>query len=504
MSSIRTNIPQADLLMGSMRSMGYSFEAAIADVIDNSVSAHAKNIRILFPSDPLGNIAVGIMDDGQGMSNDSLFEAMRYGSSSAEASRELDDLGRFGLGLKSASLSQCRKLTVISKEKDNIASAFSWDYNLIQEEKKWIVVEYTHDEITQLPYYADFAKQTSGTLVIWQDFDVIAKSSDGQVFETLNELKESVCSSVSLIFHRYLSTTTDPLCIYLNNQKIKPQDPFLENHKKTTTKKERTIAIKDSEGKERQIKVKPFILPFATDLKDSDKKLIGGIENLRSKQGFYVYRNRRLIIWGTWFGMKPRAELTKNARIRVDIPNTLDDIWSIDIKKQTAAIPKRIQNQLKETVRQALDISVTQQTHRGRRENVDDDKDYIWDRMRGRNDTFYYQVKRDSKLYQYVKANMSESDYVLLEMLVGEIEKNIPTHQMYVDKANDVISVEEPEDRFDQVFVMGISLIDMAKNISSKSISEIIDDVMKSEPFCNYPKVKDKLIENYSDEITRK
>ena len=504
MSKVRTNIPQADLLMGSMRSMGYSFEAAIADVIDNSVSAHAKNIHLLFPSDPLGVIAVGIMDDGQGMSNSSLFEAMRYGSSSSEATREIDDLGRFGLGLKSASLSQCKKLTVISKQKGKRSSAFSWDFNLIQEEKKWIVVEYDSEEIKQLPYYPEFSKQTSGTLVIWQDFDVIAKSSDGQVFETLNELKDSVCSSVSLIFHRYLASTTDPLSMYLNNQKIKPQDPFLEGHRKTTWKKERTIAIKDSEGKERQIKVKPFVLPFATDLKESDKKLVGGIENLRAKQGFYVYRNKRLIIWGTWFGMKPRAELTKNARIRVDIPNTLDDIWSIDIKKQTAAIPKRIQNQLKETVRQALEISVTQQTHRGRRENIDDDKDYIWDRMRGRDNSFYYLVKRDSKLFQYVKANMSESDYALLEMLVGEIEKNIPTHQMYVDKANDAIYVEEPDDRFDQVFVMGVSLIDMTKRISPKPVREIIDDVMKSEPFCNYPKVKDKFIENYKDEITRK
>lgn len=503
MSKVRTNIPQADLLMGSMRSMGYSFEAAIADVIDNSVSAHAKNIHLLFPTDPLGVIAVGIMDDGQGMSDSFLFEAMRYGSSSAEVPREIDDLGRFGLGLKSASLSQCKILTVISKEKGKRSSAFSWDFNLIQEEKKWIVVEYDPEEIKQLPYYSEFSKQTSGTLVIWQDFDVIAKSSDGQVFETLNELKDTVYNSVSLIFHRYLSSQTDPITMYLNNSKIKPQDPFLESHKKTTWKKERSIAIKDSEGIERQIKVKPFVLPFATDLKENDKKLVGGIENLRAKQGFYVYRNKRLIVWGTWFGMKPRAELTKNARIRVDIPNTLDDIWSIDIKKQTATIPKRIQNQLKETVRQALEISVTQQTHRGRRESIDDDKDYIWDRMRGRDNSFYYLVKRDSKLFQYVKENMTEGDYILLEMLVGEIEKNIPIHQMYIDKANDAICVEEPDDRFDQVFVIGVSLIDMNKRLSSKPVNEIIDDVMKSEPFCNYPKLKDKFIANYTDEITR-
>ena len=500
MSQERINIPQADLLMGSMRSMGYSFEAAIADVIDNSISAHATTVKLLFPSDPIAIPSVGILDDGDGMTNEVLFEAMRYGSTASELAREVDDLGRFGLGLKSASLSQCRKLTVVSIKND-ATSAFMWDYNLIQRQKKWVVVEYDNTEIKKLPYVDILLKQGRGTLVIWQDFDVLAKSSDGQVFDTLNELKEVVYDSVALVFHRYLSASAPKFSIYLNNQQVKPQDPFLETHKKTTTKKERTIALKDSDGVERQVLVKPFILPFATDLKDSDKKLIGGIENLRAKQGFYIYRNKRLIIWGTWFGMKPRAELTKNARIRVDIPNTLDDIWSIDIKKQTATIPKRIQNQLKETVRQALEISVNQQNHRGRKNKVDDDIDYIWDRMEGRNNTFYYQINRESKLFQYVKGEMSDKDYDLLEMLIGEIEKNIPSQQMYIDKSNDAISVVESDTRIDDVYVIGVTMVETIKKLGLKSVKDIIEDVMKSEPFCNYPQIKDKLNDNYKDEI---
>ncbi len=482
-----------------MRSMGYSFEAAIADVIDNSISAHASSVRLLFPTDPMGTLAIGILDDGDGMDNDTLFEAMRYGSTASELSRELDDLGRFGLGLKSASLSQCRVLTVVSI-KDGKISGFKWDYNLIQQQKQWLVVEYSQDEINTLPYATELNAQKKGTLVIWQDFDVLAKSSDGQVYETLNELKETVSNSVALIFHRYLSSSAPKFSIYLNNHNIKAQDPFLESHRKTTTKKERTIALKDSVGIERQISVKPFILPFATDLKESDKKLIGGIENLRAKQGFYIYRNRRLIIWGTWFGMKPRAELTKNARIRVDIPNTLDDIWSIDIKKQTATIPKRIQNQLKETVRQALEISVNQQTHRGRKNKVDDDIDYIWDRMEGRNNTFYYQINRESKLYKYVKDQMTDQDYSLLEMLIGEIEKNIPAQQMYIDKSNDAISIEEPDNRLDEVYTIGVTMVETIKKMGLLPVNAIIDDVMKSEPFCNYPQIKQKLLENYAHE----
>ena len=233
---------------------------------------------------------------------------------------------------------------------------------------------------------------------------------------------------------------------------------------------------------------------------EKDKKLIGGIENLRAKQGFYIYRNNRLIIWGTWFGMKPRAELTKNARIRVDIPNSLDDIWSIDVKKQNATIPKRIQNQLKNTVNDALEISVKKQTHRGRKDKIDDDIDYIWDRIEGRHHSYFYQINRDSKLYQFVKEKMSEEDYGYFEIFINEIEKNIPIQQMYIDQSNDAITVEDSDNRFDDVFQLGITMVEMLRRLGKKSILDIVDDLMKSEPFCNYENLKNKLIENYTHE----
>ena len=500
MSKDKQNIPKADMLMGSMRSMGYTFESAIADVIDNSISAHCSFVKILFPTDPLNKKCVGILDDGEGMSNETLFEAMRYGSTASESTRNDNDLGRFGLGMKSASLSQCRILTVVSR-KDGETNAYTWDYNHILQQKQWVVKEHTRIEIKQLPYIDLLLEQKQGTLVLWQDFDVLSKSSDGQVYEMLNRFKDIVNSFIALIFHRFLTLPAKlRITMYVNNQVVKPQDPFLESHQKTTTKKERTIALKDSLGIERQIKIKPFILPFATDLTEKDKKLIGGIENLRAKQGFYIYRNNRLIIWGTWFGMKPRAELTKNARIRVDIPNSLDDIWSIDVKKQNATIPKRIQNQLKNTVNDALEISVKKQTHRGRKDKIDDDIDYIWDRIEGRHHSYFYQINRDSKLYQFVKEKMSEEDYGYFEIFINEIEKNIPIQQMYIDQSNDAITVEDSDNRFDDVFQLGITMVEMLRRLGKKSILDIVDDLMKSEPICNYENLKNKLIENYTHE----
>lgn len=495
MSKDRRHIPKASTLMGSLRSMGYSFESAVADVVDNSISAHAQNIRILFPSNPMDELALGILDDGDGMTNDVLFEAMRYGCLSAEEERSEEDLGRFGMGMKSASLSQCRRLTVISYEGKNL-NGYTWDYNHIVETQDWMIQELEAREIDELPYISRLKNQGVGTLVIWQDFDVLSNSSGGQVYSSLVDLRSSLEKSLALIYHRYLSgVASSRLHIFINELDIKPLDPFLEQHPKTTSKKEIELDVKDSSGIERIIKIRPFILPFATELKEKDKQLIGGVENLRAKQGFYIYRNKRLIIWGTWFGLKQRAELTKNARIRVDIPNSLDDIWSIDIKKQQASIPKQILHRLKKAVEDALDFSVRQQSYRGRTRKVNENIDYIWDRKEGRNNTFFYQINRESKLFQFVRDKMNDEDYGYLEMLLTEIENNLPIQQLYIDKSNECVSTpEETDARLDDLYQTAVTLAKTLMDIRSDGWEAIVNDVMMSEPWCKYPKIKEKLL----------
>lgn len=507
MSTEKKITPRANFLMGSMRSIGYTFESAIADVVDNSISAHCKSVHLYFPRNPLEDLAVGILDDGEGMSDKALFEAMRYGSSSSEIQRADDDMGRFGLGMKSASMSMCRILTVVSKNKGRI-SAYTWDYNFIKKQEDWITLKLDNAEIDSLPYITKLKEEEQGTLVIWRDFDVLSKSSNGQVYETLNDHKQTVQFSMSLIFHRFLnSKSKDHVSIFVNNAEIKGLDPFLENHPKTTTKKELTFAINDSDGVERYIKVKPFILPFASDLRKKDRELVGGLESLKSKQGFYVYRNKRLIVWGTWFGMRPRSELTKNARIRVDIPNSLDDIFKIDIKKQTAYIPKLLQNQMKRVVNDALEISVTKQTHRGRREDLGD-RDFIWNRMAARGGKYFYQVNRESELFKLVRDHMNSEGQTYLDILVKEIEHNLPLQQIYIDKSNEVAEsiedeTENKDDRRKDVFNLGITLIDTVCRLHTKSTCQAIKDLMRSEPFCNYKTLEVELNKYYEDEAER-
>lgn len=387
MNNYLENNPSADILINSMRAMGYTFESAVADVIDNSVSVKANMIEIKFPVDP-AECYVAICDNGKGMSREKLIEAMRYGSQVEGETRSEDDLGRFGLGLKAASLSQCRRLTVASKQ-DGEISALIWDLDVIGEKKGWYMVECTQEQISDIRFVSFLDDYESGTVVLWENFDLIEKSS-GNVYAELNRLQDSTADYLSLIFHRYLNREGNAkVTIKVNNFTLKGLDPFLENHKKTNIRRRIEIPILDSNGIERYVSVQPYVLPFQKDLTAEDKKLSGGIENYRSKQGFYIYRNERLIIWGTWFG-RHRDELTKYARVKVDIPNTLDDIWNIDIKKQNATIPSIIKSRLTRAVDEAMDLAVKAQTYRGRIDKVDEKIDYIWLPIKTREDQHIY------------------------------------------------------------------------------------------------------------------
>ena len=300
MAKLKANKPTADVLMNSMRAMGYSFEAAIADIVDNSVSAQARNIVLRFPIDP-SDCCVAVCDDGIGMNKKELLDAMKYGSQLKSANRSEDDLGRFGLGMKAASLSQCRRLTVASK-KDCKLSAYVWDLDVIEEKKDWYMVDCSKEQIAEIRYIDFLSDKESGTIVLWENFDLIEKSS-GNVYAELGKHQNATAEYLSLLFHRYLNGEgRNPLTIMVNNYKLTGLDPFLENHRKTNVRRKIEIPIKDSEGKEQIVSVQPFVLPFQKDLSAEDKRLSGGIENYRAKQGFYIYRNKRLIIWGTWFG----------------------------------------------------------------------------------------------------------------------------------------------------------------------------------------------------------
>lgn len=497
MAEFKRNEPTAEVLMTSMRAMGYTFEAAIADIIDNSISAGSSEIHIEFPIDPQ-DCFVAICDNGIGMDNNELFDAMKYGSQYKKHKRDSNDLGRFGLGLKAASLSQCRKLTVISK-KNGKMSSFCWDLDNIEDKCGWSIIEYNSEEIEKLKFVDQLKERVSGTVVIWEEFDFLKKSTCG-VYSELSKYKDTVTNYLELIFHRYLNKPQpDNITITLNNYKLEGLDPFLEKHKKTNRRREINIAIKDTEGNDQKIIVQPYILPFQKDLSLKDKKMSGGIEEYRTKQGFYIYRNERLIIWGTWFGKK-RGELTKHARIRVDIPNTLDDIWGIDIKKQSATIPSIIKHQLTKAVDEAMNIAIKIQTHRGRIENVDDNIDYIWDRIKTpHEDQFFYQINRKSNIFNLIKNNVDDATWNIFEMVLEEIENSVPYQQIYIDKSQNKVYDTIDEDRIAVIEDKARMLVKISMNCSEFSFEEAINRLFNSEPFVKYPEIRERLLEDYNN-----
>lgn len=484
------NAPTADVLMTSMRSMGYTFEAAIADVIDNSISANCTRIDIKFPVDP-SCCYVAICDNGDGMDSDELFDAMKYGSQMKKAGRKEDDLGRFGLGLKAASLSQCRKLTVISKQ-CGVKTALAWELDKVKQSCEWDILQYDEEEIENIMFSDYLDDLDSGTVVLWESFDFFKKNA-GSVYSELSKYQEIVANYLSLIFHRFLNREGEgKVDIYINHFKLVGIDPFLEKHKKTNIRRKITLPIMDSDGIERTIIVQPYILPFLKDMSEEDKKLVGGIEDYRTKQGFYIYRNERLIIWGTWFG-RARGELTKHARIKVDIPNTLDDIWGIDIKKQAATIPLIIKNQLTKAVDEAMDIAVKAQSYRGRVTKVDERVDYIWDRVKVRDDSFVYRINRESEIFNLVRDKVDTDIWNRIEMILDEIEQSVPYQQIYIDKTQNKIGEEKHDDRAEDVENKARILIKMALAMGDLEKSIVIDRVFSSEPFNQFPEIMEKL-----------
>ena len=492
MSNLRENKPTADILMLSMRAMGYSFESAIADIVDNSISAEAKKISLRFAIDP-SELYVAICDDGHGMSSEELFDAMKYGSEQKRAGRADNDLGRFGLGLKAASLSQCRKLTVASK-KDGVISAYIWDLDIIEKKKDWFIIECTEDQIATIKSISWLDIVEHGTVVIWENFDLLEKST-GSVYSTLTKYQDSVSDYLSLIFHRYLNRpATSRVEICVNNYQISGLDPFLENHNKTNVRKRVQIPIMDSSGIERMVIVQPFVLPFQKDLTAEDKRLSGGIENYRSRQGFYIYRNERLIVWGKWFG-RHRDELTKYARIKVDIPNTLDDIWGIDIKKQNAEIPASIKQRLNRAIDDAMDTAIKAQTYRGRVEKIDENIDYIWDRVKERGDQFVYRINRDSRIFDLIRQNVNDETWNRIDMVLEEIEDAVPYQQIYIDKSQNRVDDRIDDERIAEIEAKAKILIKLAMEMGENDRSQIVEKMFQSEPFNKYPSLKEKLLE---------
>lgn len=473
----RETPPFAPVLMESTRAIGYSLESAVADIIDNSIAARAGKVQLFFS--PIDDPYVCILDDGYGMDDFEINRAMQYGSMSPNATRESYDLGRYGLGLKTASLSQCRILTVISK-KNNCLVGRRWDLDHVVSTGNWSLLILEENDMENIPHISDLKCLEQGTLVIWQKLDRLMIGVSN-IEDSLGRKMDDVRSHLELVFHRYLTGESGikKLEILFNGVKINAADPFLLK-KSTQVMDTETLLVR---GK--KIFVKPYILPHISKLSQNEIEQLGGKDGIRKNQGFYVYRNKRLLIWGTWFRMIRQGDLSKLARVMVDIPNDLDDLWTLDIKKSHANPPEEVRQSLQIVIDKIAETSKRTWTFRGKKE-IQDNVDHVWSRLMTPDFGVAYEINRNHPIVSQIENEFPEAK-AKIEMLLRYIERSIPLNQLYVDLNHD--EKIENETGMDETEVKkGLEKM-LSSLTNGNDRKEFLSNIEHVEPFCLFPEV---------------
>lgn len=477
--------PFAPVLMESTRAMGYSLEAAVADIVDNSIAANASEVSIKFsPYDAVPYVS--ILDNGNGMTEQKINDAMRYGSQSSLNERDSNDLGRFGLGLKTASLSQCRCLTVISKQ-DGKVEARRWDLDEIYKRESWALISLSSDDLKDIPQYVEMLKPLeNGTLILWEKLDRMLKGTVTPD-KLMNKLMDDVRDHLSLVFHRYIAGEIGikKLSIKINGLELEPKDPFLIG-KSTVFQADEKFVIDGY-----PVNVSTYMLPHVSALTKKEIITLGGTEGLTKDQGFYIYRNKRLLVWGTWFRMHRKDELSKLARIRVDVPNALDHLWTLDIKKSTAVPPDDVKDNLRRIVDRISEGSKRTWTFRGKRE-ISDDGSHLWSKVKIR-DGVVYSLNRDHLILKTLKDSLDTEQKGLLEDYLKLAEGYLPLNQLYVDLNNEEqVNVRMEKDAEAEAMKLAMTFLKNIKNSSERETQ--IKVLVQTDPFCNFKQVVDILM----------
>ncbi len=341
--------PSPAALIESLRDMGYSLRTALADVIDNSITAGARRIQILADTH-VDRPAIGVLDNGCGMSWGQLREAMRPGTRSPLEVRDDTDLGRFGLGLKTASFSQCRRVTVVTQHQGETSCA-RWDLDSVAANDRWLIE--IPDDVDEVRWSE--CLRADGTLVVWEKLDRLVEASERS--DLVRQLDDAA-KHLTFVFHRFLAGR-HKIRLSMNDNQLEPFDPFHTNHPATQHHPIERMRLGG-----RRIRIRPVTLPHHDKVSTAEWQRYAGPEGYVSNQGFYLYRNRRLIVHGTWFRLTRKQELTKLARIGIDIPNTMDAEWKIDVKKASAQPPPAVRKRLAKIVERMVEGS--RRTYRGR------------------------------------------------------------------------------------------------------------------------------------------
>ncbi len=485
--------PKAGAMMEALRGLGYSTATALADVVDNSISARASEVRLHFDWDGV-NSRISILDNGLGMSDAGLEAAMTLGSINPLDERSSSDLGRFGMGLKTASFSQCRRLTVASKKEGSNIICLRWDLDAIADDPElgWRMFEGPASGSES--FIEPLDAMCSGTLVLWENMDrVVTPGSDLDHFA---DLTDDVESRLAMIFHRLIEGLRPDFRLFINNRQVSAWDPFMTGHPAMPW--ESPIArIKTPSG---LVEVQCHVLPHKDRLSEADFHKAGGPEGWISQQGFYVYRNRRLLLAGGWLGLGQgrawnREESHRLARIQVDIPNSADADWKIDVKKSTARPPVFIRSKLTDLAENTRDRARKVFAFRGSPtlglggEQIE----HAWRVEHLRNGIRYRVSEGHPAIMAVIEACGDRKD--LVRAMLRVIEETVPVQRIWLDTAE---NKDTPKTGFDGeptdavLEVASILFNDLVER-KGYSIEDARKSMLRTEPFQKYPLLIAKL-----------
>lgn len=475
--------PHAASLIQSLRDIGYSCRTAIADIIDNSITARADQIDILCDAqadEPM----LAIVDNGLGMSGDDLVEAMRPGSRSPLAERDADDLGRFGLGLKSASFSQCKSLTVVTRQQGRTIGA-TWDLDEVARSNRWEIE--LHEDCSSIPWVDRMSPQ--GTMVLWRKLDRLGDGIE-DVAKRAEHIRRIVAETerhIRLVFHRFLEGNRPSLVIRLNDARLEPIDPFgatLPGHQADPPDQ-----LNLPGG---MVEFQSHTLPHHSRISRLAWEELGGPEGHLRTQGFYIYRGRRLIIAGSWLGLARQTELTKLCRIRVDIPNTMDADWKIDVKKASAQLPPAIRERMRNLIERLSLTSRRTYQRRGQR-LVDDVAMPLWQRIQ-KDGAVIYRPDPAHPLLADFSADLTTGQQARFANLVHLLGASMPVASLHADFAGRPEEIRTESS--DEPALLQLAEAMVPRFLEAGTAAETIPVVLKQvEPFAGNWAVAEPLIE---------